>query len=289
MSLKRKLTQDDLRKAMNEHKKKTGSVKRVESPLARYTETGQLMCILCQSNIKNEIVWAIHLNSKGHKDNVALAKKTKLDLENKKKDPTSFKRPASPVISRDSKKVKSILKTTTSPKEQGLPSDFFDKPIQHENTTSVTERTKSIPVADNADAGERTEEPAKNKEAKDLGPPTLPEGFFDDPIMDAKVRNVEYKDPIEEEWERFQKEIKEETAQSAQIIADDQEEATTERQRDEIEEQIRHWSRVMDLVKRKEQVQAADRKQDSGSDDASSEDEAGFDEFLDWRAKNSYQ
>lgn len=58
-----------------------------------------------------------------------------------------------------------------------------------------------------------------------------------------QVRNVEYKDPIEEEWEKFQKEIKEETAQSAQIIADDQEEATTERQLDEIEEQIRHWSR----------------------------------------------
>jgi zinc finger protein 830 len=35
----------------------------------------------------------------------------------------------------------------------------------------------------------------------------------------------------------------EETAQSAQIIADDQEEATTKRQMEEIEEQMRHWSR----------------------------------------------
>lgn len=62
-------------------------------------------------------------------------------------------------------------------------------------------------------------------------------------FVNLQVRNVEYKNPIEEEWEKFQKEIKEETAQSAQIIADDQEEATTERQLDEIEEQIRHWSR----------------------------------------------
>lgn len=36
MSLKRKLTQDDLRKAMSEHKKKLGAVKKIESPLAKY-------------------------------------------------------------------------------------------------------------------------------------------------------------------------------------------------------------------------------------------------------------
>lgn len=36
MSLKRKLTQDDLRKAMSEHKKKIGVVKKIESPLAKY-------------------------------------------------------------------------------------------------------------------------------------------------------------------------------------------------------------------------------------------------------------
>ncbi|XP_029673953.1 zinc finger protein 830-like [Formica exsecta] len=104
-----------------------------------------------------------------------------------------------------------------------------------------------------------------------------------------KVRNVEYKDPIEEEWEKFQKEIKEETAQSAQIIADDQEEATTERQLDEIEEQIRHWSRVIDLAKHMEQVQGTDRKQENIDDDVLSSDEAEFEEFLDWRAKNSYK
>lgn len=128
------------------------------------------------------------------------------------------------------------------------------------------------------------------------------------------MRNVEYKDPIEEEWEKFQKEIKEEAAQSAQIIADDQEEATTERQLDEIEEQMRHWSRygvwrsvlrfanriivirffgffrVIELEKRKEQVQEqVERKSVIVEDDVSSGDEAEFDEFLDWRAKKSYK
>ncbi|EFN69202.1 Zinc finger protein 830 [Camponotus floridanus] len=130
---------------------------------------------------------------------------------------------------------------------------------------------------------------AEEEKIKDTNLTVLPEGFFDDPIMDAKVRNVEYKDPIEEEWEKFQKEIKEETAQSAQIIADDQEEATTERQMDEIEEQIRHWSRVIDLAKHMEQVQSTDRKQENIDDDDLSSDETEFEEFLDWRAKNSYK
>ena len=39
----------------------------------------------------------------------------------------------------------------------------------------------------------------------------LPEGFFDDPKMDAKARKVEYKDPMTEEWEKFQKSIAKET------------------------------------------------------------------------------
>lgn len=54
---------------------------------------------------------------------------------------------------------------------------------------------------------------------------------------------MEYKDPVEEEWERFQREIKEADSKSAAIIAEDQEEATTERQLDEIDEQMKNWSR----------------------------------------------
>lgn len=63
-----------------------------------------------------------------------------------------------------------------------------------------------------------------------------------------QARNVEYKDPIQEEWEKFQKEIKEETTVSTQIIQDDQEEATAERQIQEIDEQLRNWTRYITNV-----------------------------------------
>ncbi|XP_076239436.1 zinc finger protein 830 [Calliopsis andreniformis] len=301
MSLKRKLTQDDLRKAMSEHKKKLGVVKKIESPLAKYTDAGQLMCILCKAIIRSETVWPIHVSSKSHKENIVLAKKTKLETDTPKITVQTFKRPKSPSQETPAnKKIKGILKNSSTNITQTistLPSDFFDNASNQSNgnislNVSVmkprSETDKEL-INDKESKNVEIEDEKEKEKSKDISQAVLPEGFFDDPIMDAKVRNVEYKNPIEEEWEKFQKEIKEETAQSAQIIADDQEEATTERQLDEIEEQIRHWSRVMDLVKRKEEVQATDRKQKNIDEDVSSGDEAEFDEFLDWRAKNSHK
>lgn len=304
MTLKRKLTQEDLRKAMSEHKKKFEIVKKIESPLAKYTDAGQLMCILCKCIVRSETVWAVHINCKAHKENVILAKKTKLELERPSTAVSStFKRPCSPLEENTiNKKIKGILKNPSKPLAQSnLPADFFDDSSKQSSVPSTLvipitiQEPKNSSEETNTDTENRTHTDIENnidkekEKVKETNQAALPEGFFDDPIMDAKVRNVEYKDPIEEEWEKFQKEIKEETAQSAQIIADDQEEATTERQRDEIEEQIRYWSRVMDFVKRKEQVQATDRKLENIEDDMSTDDETEFDEFLDWRAKNSYK
>lgn len=112
MSLKRKPTQDDLRKAMYEHKKKLGIIKKIESPLAKYTDAGQLMCILCKSVVRNETVWTVHLNSKTHKENIALAKRGKSEAENAPKPVAPvFKRPPSPhQEATANKKIKGILK-----------------------------------------------------------------------------------------------------------------------------------------------------------------------------------
>ena len=39
----------------------------------------------------------------------------------------------------------------------------------------------------------------------------LPEGFFDDPERDARVRKVEYVDKMEVEWDAFTREMKQES------------------------------------------------------------------------------
>lgn len=38
----------------------------------------------------------------------------------------------------------------------------------------------------------------------------LPEGFFDDPQVDARIRKVEYVDKMEAEWDQFTREMKQE-------------------------------------------------------------------------------
>merc|ERR1712226_474016 len=75
----------------------------------------------------------------------------------------------------------------------------------------------------------------------------LPEGFFDDPVMDAKARGVAYVDKEEEEWEAC-------VAQN--ILVEDRTEATVDRQIEEIDEQIEAWQRVNRLEKMKDQVES---------------------------------
>lgn len=113
-----------------------------------------------------------------------------------------------------------------------------------------------------------------------------------------QAHHREFKDPNDEEWERFQKEIKDAQTLSTQIINEEQEELTTERQMDEIDEQMRIWSRVLDLEKKREAVvekvkdqsepMQEDSRVNSDSDDADQED-IDIDEYLDWRAKKSHK
>lgn len=114
-----------------------------------------------------------------------------------------------------------------------------------------------------------------------------------------KAHHREFKDPNDEEWERFQKEIKDAQTLSTQIINEEQEELTTERQMDEIDEQMRIWSRVLDLEKKKEAViekfkeksepMQDDRHKENSESDDENEDDIDIDEYLDWRAKKSHK
>jgi len=119
----------------------------------------------------------------------------------------------------------------------------------------------------------------------------LPEGFFDDPIQDAKARGIEYKNPEDEEWEAFKKEIAVEVAVSQDIQAEGELEETTERQLEEIEDQMQAWSRVRDIEIKKDVVdEKLKTKKSTGNDEEEDIDELNLeemDEFLDWRLKKS--
>lgn len=229
------------------------------------------MCILCKSIVRSEDVWKVHINAKQHRQNIEQAKKLKESTNNFTIAPSSLKRTASspppPTIIEDQpfKKPKGILKNTTNtvsqttqnvPNKNAIPDDFFDaKPSSSSSATTSSNffeatlqktsiRKDLINIKQRAENGTSSKsDGVESMDVDQMVDEKLPEGFFDDPVKDAKARNLDYKDPIEEEWEKFQKEIKAASNFSNAIIAEDQEEATTERQIDEIDEQIRHWTR----------------------------------------------
>lgn len=168
----------------------------------------------------------------------------------------------------------------------GLPADFFDSSIP------------SVPAASHSGSIQKPDEPEKIVEKKDNTAEALPEGFFDDPVRDAKVRNVDApQDLMDKEWEEFQKEMRQVNTKSEAIVAEDDEEGRLERQIDEIDEQIECYRRVellrdkQDVVKEKTQlVKMNQGPQTYGeSEDEEAEDEEELLHLLsrDWRAKGA--
>ena len=178
---------------------------------------------------------------------------------------------------------------TTNPPPQkaeaaGLPADFFDSSIP---STPAISHSGSILKADVQE---------KSTEKKENTAEALPEGFFDDPIRDAKVRNVEApKDHMDKEWEEFQKEIRQVNTKSEAIVAEEDEEGRLERQIDEIDEQIECYKRVellrdkRDVVKSKPLSRKDEQMETDGMDEEEEEDEEELLGLLsrDWRAKGA--
>ena len=104
------------------------------------------------------------------------------------------------------------------------------------------------------------------------------------------MRHIDFVDPVEEEWSKFQKEINDEVTVSVAIQEEDQDEATAERQLGEIEEQMLKWGRVLELEQKKEiilqRMQASRQSRPTEEIQSSSdEDELEIDKFFDWRSK----
>ncbi|XP_066150998.1 zinc finger protein 830 [Euwallacea fornicatus] len=279
---KKMVKQEQLRKIMKDYKKGLKEVKKIESQFHTYNELGQLTCILCKTIVKSEAVWVVHINAKQHKENIELAKKLKEKTNN---FTTPLKRPLTPPLPDiPEKKIKGILKNaltkpTTINSQQSKVTE--DTAIQSLSTIklnvplgAIRQNSKNIPPSENP------EEPGSSN--------SLPEGFFDDPIMDAKARNQEYKDPLEVEWDKFLKEMKVIENESEAIIAEDQDEATNERHIEEIEEQMILFNKVLDLEKKKDvAIEALNQKKSELKEDDEELDE-DIDEFLDWRQKKTF-
>lgn len=155
-----------------------------------------------------------------------------------------------------------------------MPADFFDS-------------KKEKP----AEAGDGGQEKAAEGSGEKEDDTDIPEGFFDDPVKDAKARGLEYRNPEDQEWETFQREIAAEVRESAELAAEEQLEETTGRQLEEIDEQMRAWSRVREAELRKDIVEEkllvkkeVVKKEEKEESDEELEEE-DLEDFLDWRVK----
>nr|XP_033786539.1 zinc finger protein 830 isoform X2 [Geotrypetes seraphini] len=166
-----------------------------------------------------------------------------------------------------------------------LPPDFFDI------------KTPSAPLVSHSGSILKAEIQEKTVERKENTAEALPEGFFDDPEVDAKVRKVDApKDQMDKEWDEFQKEMRQVNTVSEAIVAEEDEEGRIDRQIDEIDEQIECYRRVevlrdrQDMLKntlmeaKKSKVSKEQNEEETGSDD---EEELQVLLSQDWRVKGT--
>ncbi|KAG7214773.1 hypothetical protein INR49_010665 [Caranx melampygus] len=209
-----------------------------------------------------------------------------------------------------SKKGKKVVKSELLWPAHVLGKQHKEKVVELKGVKSQPATPQSQPVkrkaADSEDVNGKKAKPTagsilkadvqeKSIEKKENTAEALPEGFFDDPVRDAKVRNVDApKDQMDKEWEEFQKEIRQVNTKSEAIVAEDDEEGRLERQIDEIDEQIECYKRVellrdkRDVVKKK----PLSRKEELMETDGNIEEEEDEEELLgllsrDWRAKGA--
>ena len=111
----------------------------------------------------------------------------------------------------------------------------------------------------------------------------LPDMFFDD--VDKKHRN----NICDDEWDRFQREIKEESVTSKKLLAGEQNYSAVEKEIIEINEQIYHWSKVLDLEQKVNEINNVyKRSLQTNYIEEDLSDEGDFDENLDWRSKKLF-
>ncbi|CAJ1072403.1 zinc finger protein 830 [Xyrichtys novacula] len=300
---KKVVNQEELRRLMREKQRQTErDKKRVESPFAKYNSLGHLSCTLCNVQVKSELLWPAHILGKQHKEKVVELKEGKIQPSTPQSQPLKRKTQDDGEDAAASGK-KSKPSTAAGQSSSGLPGNFFDKPTEKEATPPKKSAGLSLLAGvyddeDDEEAGSilKADEQEKTTEKKDNTAEALPEGFFDDPVRDAKVRNVDApKDQMDKEWEEFQKEIRQVNTKSDAIVAEDDEEGRLDRQIDEIDEQIECYKRVevlrdkRDVVKNKPHPRKESCMEMDTSNEEEEEDE---DELLgllsrDWRAKGA--
>ncbi|RXG57999.1 Zinc finger protein [Armadillidium vulgare] len=240
---------NDIKKLIQDHVKINSVTKEIDSPYAKYNSRGQLMCIVCGIPVKSKIIWQAHVNKRSHKENLTRLKEKQeklSQLQYQKSDKKDKKRPLFPDAS---SKVKKVKNQHSKPKPKGILKNLGGYSSSEEETKVDDKKSIKLIDKNNVKVEIKSELPDeffdsdKNKLAvqdgsseegeagdvkKEISKPStsdaLPEGFFDDPVEDAKAE-----------------------VESRQIIAEDKVESAIETQLEQANEQIKCLERIVEL------------------------------------------
>ena len=167
--------------------------------------------------------------SKSDKDEVTTSKKQKMDKLDKVE---SFKKPNLAEFTKFKEEINNTS-DESKPKMEKIEKKEKIEPTIKQEVTEVIEQAQSTPNV--------------------LGT-NLPEGFFDDPDLDAKVRGVSRAENLEAEFEEFKKQIQTEELKSEVLIEKDDVLRDISRDLDEVDELINRWTKIEHLHQKREEM-----------------------------------
>ena len=257
----------------------TSTSKKIESPMAKYNSIGQLTCIICNQVVKSELVWNAHLNSKQHIQNKQKLKSQIMgggpetnNSSSKKNEPATdkgFKRPlpvSSNQASSSPNQDKSQEDGSLNTKKQKLDNlikktDSIDLNKKQSSAVNNSNNTNNnIKKVDDVVKSTVVEVQVNNTNATTSAVATsLPEGFFDDPDMDDKIRGVSREANLEAEYEEFKKIIQAEEHKSDLIVEQDDALRDIVRDLEQVDDLINRWSKIETLHQKREALLAANK------------------------------
>jgi len=281
--------------------------KRIDSPMAKYNSIGQLLCIVCNQVVKSELVWNAHISSKIHADNKnklkmklvgemakPLSNSNKEPVKEKSKTNSSSKRSISNV--EKSSKIEEVSASNKKQKLTGIIKSTGSIDLNKINAELNKEETVSTSDPESKKSEQNAEITPVVTELQELAGNPLPEGFFDDPELDAKARGQSRSDNLDAEFEEFKKIIQTEEVKSEFIIEKDDLMSNVDRDIEEVDDLITRWSKIEKLhiqrealIKNKKETQEKiDVDQEMESED--SDNDLDLDDVLNFnlRSKNRF-
>ncbi|KAI8140394.1 hypothetical protein BJV82DRAFT_581357 [Fennellomyces sp. T-0311] len=213
----------EVRRLLKQQRTERQKEKRIDHPLAKYDAQDQLMCVVCNSHVKSS--WAGHLGSALHKESMARLRALK---QQKQQRSAPIKRAPSPVP--DEPTTKRAKHDGDDDMQDQLPADFFD----------------NGPQPSESEEEEEEQEAPKQEQTTEQG---LPQGFFDNPEEEARVRKApppdeQLENKLDEEYALFKEAMADTIEEAEKVDEQDDEEFWLERDEEIFRQQAEFDSRV---------------------------------------------